>query len=167
MAGTDLFQGHIDVALSNLAVRYRNARFIADILFPRVPVDRQADKYFIHRREDLIPETDDVRAATAASKLIKMSLSDDTYFAPDRSLADLIPAEDVPKPNLPTRRERATQTITQKLLLNHEIRAATLLTTAANYPAGNKVQLAGNDQWSSTDAASGLWRARAWPWRAS
>ncbi len=152
MALTDPFQGHIDVALSNFALKHRNTQLLADLIFPRVGVNRQSDKFFIFGRENLLSDADDVRAAAAGAKRISHTLSDALYNCPDHSLADAIPIEDQPKPGMPSRRERATRTITDRLLLNHDVRTADLVSSPATYPAANKVQLTGTDQWS--DAGS-------------
>lgn len=151
---TDPFQGHIDVYLSNYAQQYRNRNLIADQVAPRVGVERQSDKYPIYGREGLQDETDDVRAHTAGSKQITMTLSDGDYVCPDHSLAHTIPAEDVAKPGVIPRRERATRIINDKLLLNHEVRTAAIVFAAASYPTDNKTQLSGTDQWGSGDAAA-------------
>ena len=57
---------HIDAALTNLSVGYRNAAFIADQLAPVVAVRKQFDRYFIHdaARENF-RATDDRRAPGA------------------------------------------------------------------------------------------------------
>ena len=49
-------------------------------------------------------------------------------------------------------RQRAANQLMKQFMLQYENRAATALTTAANWAAGNKVQLSGTDQWS--DASS-------------
>jgi hypothetical protein len=38
---------HIQTALSNTSIAYRNDMYIADQVFPNVPVRKAADKYFI------------------------------------------------------------------------------------------------------------------------
>ena len=40
-------QTHIDNALTNISVGYRNANYIADRIFPAVPVQYITNKYFL------------------------------------------------------------------------------------------------------------------------
>lgn len=153
---TDIFQGHIDVPLSNYAQRFTQADLIADQVCPRVGSARQADKYWIHGRDELIPEANDDRAPGAAAKQIKRTLSSDNFMCGDHALAETIPIEATAdnQPGIPPQRQDATRVLMSKILLNHEVRTATLLTTAANYPSGNKVALTGNDRWDAVHADS-------------
>ena len=49
-----LSQIHIDQALTNLSVMYRNANYVADQVIPVVPVNKRSNKYFVYRREDYL-----------------------------------------------------------------------------------------------------------------
>jgi hypothetical protein len=153
-----LFQGHIDVFLSTYAQQFRNLMFLGDTLFPRVPSGRQADKYAIFGREHMQMDGVDTRAPGAAARQIVQSLADAPFHCPDHSLAWIIHDEEVPATQLPTMqdpRQRKTRVAEEGLLLNHDIRVAALMATAANYPTGNKVQLSSTDQWDeSLEAAS-------------
>ena len=62
MAFVSPLQGHIDVALSNFAVKFRNPAYVADRVFTRVPVQRQSDKYWRFGKEQLQALLDDLRA---------------------------------------------------------------------------------------------------------
>ena len=42
---------HIDAALSNISIAYRNGVFIAERVLPVVPVLKQSDKYYTHGKE--------------------------------------------------------------------------------------------------------------------
>lgn len=57
-------QVHIDRALTNISVAYMQDEnnFIADKVFPKVPVQKQSDLYFIYRRADFLRDEAAVRA---------------------------------------------------------------------------------------------------------
>ena len=57
-------QIHIDRALTNISVHYMQSAdvFIADKVFPKVPVQKQSDTYFIYKREDFFRDEAQVRA---------------------------------------------------------------------------------------------------------
>lgn len=60
---------HIDMALTNISVAYmqdENA-FIADKVFPRVPVQKQSDTYFVYNKGDFFRDGAKVRGAAAES----------------------------------------------------------------------------------------------------
>ena len=44
----EVSQVHIDAALSNVSVAYRNPAFVADAIAPPLAVRKQSDKYFIY-----------------------------------------------------------------------------------------------------------------------
>ncbi len=62
-------QIHIDRALTNVSVAYmqEESNFIADKVFPIVPVQKQSDLYFIYSREDFLRDEAAERAAGTES----------------------------------------------------------------------------------------------------
>lgn len=44
---------HIDAALTNLAIQYRNLAFVAEYVLPPLPVMKESDKYYVFSREKL------------------------------------------------------------------------------------------------------------------
>ncbi len=149
----DPFKGHIDVALSTFAMRYSNNDFLADLLAPRVPVQKQADKYWIHGRENMQGAgVDDVRAPGAAAKRITRSRSTDSFMCDDHSWEDVIPDEERGNQDDGDPEQATTGVIMDRLFLRRDKLLATILGDTAQVT--QNVTLAGNDQWSSTDAAS-------------
>jgi len=41
---------HIDRGLTNLSVAYTNEDYVADRVFPGLPVDKRSNKYFVYDR---------------------------------------------------------------------------------------------------------------------
>lgn len=141
-------QGKIDVALSQFAQLYRNNQFVAELLFPRVEVQKQSDLFWLFGRENQALRENDLRAPGSAAERIQQTLSKSKYFAPDHSLARLIPDEERGNFMAGDLEQWATQTLMDKLFLAEEVRAATAAANAANYAASNVVTLAGTAQWS-------------------
>ena len=56
-------QVHIDGPLTNISIAYRNPVYIAEQIFPSVPVQKISDKYFIYTKADWLRREADVRAA--------------------------------------------------------------------------------------------------------
>ena len=86
---------HIDAALTNLSVGYRNPAFIADLVASVVPVRKQSDKYFIHdAAREVFRQSDDRRAPGAEASEVNFALSSDNYYAEDHALTSVIPDEE-------------------------------------------------------------------------
>jgi len=73
---------HLDVPLTNLTVAYTQdqSNFIADRVFPNVPVDKMSNKYYIYDRENFNRSGERKQLAPGvAPERVGMSLSTDTY----------------------------------------------------------------------------------------
>ncbi|HEY6349611.1 MAG TPA: hypothetical protein VI636_09400 [Candidatus Angelobacter sp.] len=147
-AEVSVVQGKIDVALSQFAQLYRNNQFVAELLFPRVEVQRQSDFYWTFGRENQAVRENDLRAPGSSAERIQQTLSKTRYFAPDHSLARLIPDEERGNFMAGDLEQWITQTLMDKLFLAEEVRAAAAAALNANYANTNVVSLAGQNQWS-------------------
>ncbi len=68
---------HIDQALTNFAISYRNLAMVASEILPIVPVIKESDKYYKFGREEL-RDIDSARAVGAEAKEVeggRLSLS--------------------------------------------------------------------------------------------
>lgn len=77
-------QFHVDVPLTNLTVAQLQSdeNFIADKVFPNVPVDKQSDKYYVWPRGQFNRVGDVKKLAPGVeSETITMQVSQDNYFA--------------------------------------------------------------------------------------
>jgi hypothetical protein len=143
---------HIDAALTNLSVGYRNPAFIADELAPIVPVRKQSDKYFVHdAAREAFRQTDDRRAPGTEASEVNFSLSTDNYYCEDHALVSVIPDEERENadPAIQPSIDR-TEFLRAKIDLNKEIELAGSLTDAA--VIAQSETLAGDDQWSDVDS---------------
>lgn len=76
-------QVHVDAILTNISVAYmqRQENFIADKVFPVVPVDKQSDKYFIYTKNDWFRDEAEVRTDGTESVGSGYNIATDTYYA--------------------------------------------------------------------------------------
>jgi len=123
----------IDPALSNVSIKYTNSAFIADMILPVVKVSKQTGKYYIYDKSNLRIDAT-TRAAGAGANEIDFGLSTASFACDDHALKSFVADE------IQDQAEAAlnplideTETITEKLMLDRENNAATLLTTAANF----------------------------------
>jgi len=141
---------HQNAALSNVAIGYHPKGMIAEQVFPVLPVKKESDKYYTWDKDMGLRYIDGLRADGTESKTISYNLSTSTYTCEEYALKTRVTdrerdnADDVLK--LETSK---TKRVMGQLLIGQERRLATLLTTQANYPASNRVQLAGITQWDN------------------
>lgn len=74
-------QVHVNGPLTNLSIAYMNAAdaFVADRVFPRVPVTKKSDTYFTYDRGDMLRDEMQVRAPGSESAGMSARISSDNY----------------------------------------------------------------------------------------
>jgi hypothetical protein len=144
----DLRNVHVDAVLTNVSIAYKNNTFVADKVFPIVPVAKESDKYYKYGKERFsLPET--LRAPKTAAKEIDWKVSTDVYSCDEHALADAISDRERANADNPIDLETdTTELLTDIIHLGYEKRVADIVTNAANYPAGHTKVLAGTSQWS-------------------
>ena len=83
MSNPTLSQVHVDAILTNASVAYIQSadNFIANKVFPIVPVDKQSDLYFKYTKEDWFRDDAKVRADGAEAAVSGYGLTTDSYYA--------------------------------------------------------------------------------------
>ena len=115
---------HIDKALTNLSVKYLQdtANFIADKVFPVVPVAKQSDRYFIYKKEDWFRDDAKLRAMGAESAGGDYDIDNTpTYFCNKYAFHKDVFEEDRVNADSPlTPDQDAMEFVVDKILLNRE-----------------------------------------------
>lgn len=89
-----LSQVHIQQALSDLSIAYRqDAPAVSDLIFPRVVVEKQSNKFFVWSKGDMWRVQAKKRAPSADFARIGIGLSNDSYSADQFALEYLIADE--------------------------------------------------------------------------
>jgi hypothetical protein len=88
----DISVVHVDLALTEVLIAYKNNQYVADELFPVIPVNKQSNKYFIYSK-DRFRVVDDARRPGARANEFEWNLSTDTYYTEGHALAQAIPDE--------------------------------------------------------------------------
>ncbi len=132
---------HIDQALTNISIGYKNEQYIADQIFLPVPVGKQSDKYYVYGKERF-RQNDDRRAPGTEANEINWTLSNDQYYCEGHALRHAIPDEERSNADDEFQLEAdATELVTEGILLNKEVDAASKLLDASNYDAGLSMTL--------------------------
>ncbi|BAU28152.1 major capsid protein E [Aneurinibacillus soli] len=130
-------EAHDDVLLTNIAVGYKNEQFIADMVFPKLPmVSKQSNRYKVFGMEDF-RQWDDKIAANGAVNEIQYGESEDAYFCDGHGLSRPISKQEKSNSDDETQLEvNATRLTTSLVLLNKEIDAANRAMNPASYASG-------------------------------
>lgn len=128
-------QVHIDAPMSNISIAYRNETYIADQIFPIVPVVKQSDLYFQFDKAAWFRDEADVRAPGARAARVEYSLNaPGPYACIEYAAAKGVPDEIIDNADNPLNPDReATELVTEKLLIRLEKKVADMVTTAANW----------------------------------
>ena len=151
MAQPTISDVHVDAALSQVSIAFRNSGYIARDIFPQVQVSKQSDKLFTWTRDFWFRNHVQQRAPSALYPEGGLELSTQTYFAiiyhlahglPDEVLANQDAAVDLAT--------AAAEWLADQFLLNAEIQwAADFFITGvwgtSNTPGVNWDDLANSD----------------------
>lgn len=144
--------------LTAVSLAYRNRAMIADEVLPRVPVSLQNFKYNSYPKGEFftVPETKVGRKGQPNQ--VEFTATEVDSSTEDHALDDPVPNADIEnarnQPGMPDPLMRATEGLTDLIALAREKRVADMVFDPDKYAAGNKVTLAGNDQWSANHADS-------------
>lgn len=134
-----------------IALAYTNREMIADRVLPRVPVTAREFKWDEHAKSSMFQVPSTLVGRKGQPNEVEFTAEEKTSSVLDYGLDDVVPIEDIEaaqgKPGLDPL-GRATEGVTQLIMLDREIRTADLVFNPNTYPTGNKVQLSGNDQWN-------------------
>lgn len=114
---------HVSAALSNISVAYlqSEAGYIADKIFPIVPVVHQSDKYFVFKKEDFFRDDAQKRADGTESAGTGYNLSTNTYsadvYALHKDLGEQTRRNADPALDLDT---TTTEFLTQKMMISRD-----------------------------------------------
>jgi hypothetical protein len=116
---------HIDGPLSDIAIAYKQDSFIADQVFPIVPVDKQSDKYFTWTKGFWMRNSVQERAPGDTYPEGRLGLSNDTYYCNLYHLGYGIPDEDAQNQDAAVELEiTGAEWLAQQFMLNREIKLA-------------------------------------------
>lgn len=140
----------IQPELAAIAVAYRNSRYVADSVLPRVPVGSSEFKYFKYALGEGFTLPDTKVGRKSAPNEVEFSATETTDKTQPYGLDDPIPQDDIDKARAAGYDPvgRAVEGVTDLVLLDREKRTADKVFDANNYGAANKVTLAGTSQWS-------------------
>lgn len=142
----------INPVLTGITLGYRNTRYIADLVLPRIdPVAASTFKWnkWAIAEGFTLPDTRVGRKSVPNE--VEFTATEETGATKDYGLDDVLPNDEVAQA---VQRGldpigQATEGLTDLILLDRERRVAGKVFAAATYAAPNKTQLAGTDKWTA------------------
>ena len=137
---------HVNAALSAVSMAYRNTVYIADQVFPIVPVSKQSDYYYVYSKGSWFRDEAGLRAPGTRARRGGYVLSKDQYFCNEYAFAEEVTdedrknADDVLEPDV-----TAVEFASDKVALKKELLVARMCMNGAN--------------WSGSDDVEGGWAA--------
>jgi len=136
---------HVNKVLSQMAIGYRPAGFIADMIFPAVTVDKQSDIYIEHDRGRKLRRQDTRRSPGTEAHAIDIDTGSATYYCRNYALKHAVTIEDKANADpayVQTVLNGRVELILDDLLLDREMRVAQLVNNVSNVGSSSAVSSA-------------------------
>lgn len=143
---------HIDRALTNCAISYRNREYIADQCMPVVTVAQRSDKIFEFPVETMQQLADvSIAGNRGMPGEVKYTLnSSKNYSVSDYALMDFVSNDEIANADAPLQpKVEAVEIVTNFLQLARESRVASVVFGSSNY-GSNTAALSGTDRWDTS-----------------
>lgn len=144
---------HIDQHLSNMAINYRPAGFVADRIFPTVAVPHQSDSFVIFEQADLFRRENTRRSRGGEANKLQSRVSSASFFCQNYALKADVTLEDRSNADpvfIQQFEEGKVMRVQDALYLDWEVRVAQHITSASNVGSYTTVQSAWTDHAVST-----------------
>lgn len=129
----------INVALSNFSYEISQlGGFVADILFPVIPVNKESGIFWKRKTEALQTNVETLRADGDDANMIKIGYESDSYVLEENALkAPITDRERVDVDDQISLEQDAVATLRDQIRLNREIEVKTLINTTSYYTLSN------------------------------
>ncbi len=146
---------HIDAALSNIAIGYKNAAYIADQIFPVVPVDKQSDYFYTWTKDFWFRNHVEGRAPGAVFAEGGLQVSKTRFYCDNKGLAFPIAVEQLANQDAAIDLERTgAEWLADQFALDREIDLASVCFSTSNWTSSST--LTSTDMWSDYENSNPL-----------
>lgn len=144
----------LDPVVMAIQKGYRNARMIADLVLPRIPVTKQKFGYLVYDKADDFSIPDNYVGRKGTPNKVEFKATRDTDECEGYGLDYDVPKDDIDNASGGKHDPiaQAAQGIANQNALSREKRVADLVFNASAYGAANKKTLAGTDQFDHADS---------------
>lgn len=129
MSNPNALNIHVDQLLTNVSSKYRSTEYIADEVFPIVPVKKSSNIYRIYSRQFRLPET--LADGRGLAREHDFNVSTGTYVLEKHKLKSYISDEDQENYDLSSLEVDHTEELTDTIMRRREKSVADLFTTTS------------------------------------
>lgn len=143
----------IDEHLTGIALAYTNRAMIADLVLPRIGVGKQEFKWNLFAQDERYTVPDTKVGRSSRVNEVEFGATEQTDSTEDYGLEDPIPQNDIDNAFEgydPT--GHAAEALTDLILLDREVRVASLVHDPATYPANRKETLANDAKFDAPNS---------------
>lgn len=138
---------HVNSALTNMSVQYKNEDFIGTELMPIVTVSKSGGVFFKYNKRDRLATPDDSVGQRSMPNEVTEGRTTTAYACKDYALRDFVSEKTLRNQDAPLdEMVDLIASVNDAIAYREEKRIATVLTTAGNY--ASTVTLSGTSQWS-------------------
>jgi len=136
--------------LTGIAIAYKNEAYIADEIYPYIPVNERSFEWDEFEQSTYFDMVDDTVGPTSQPNQIRWTSSRKPGRVLDRALDSPVPYSDLQTESgkLLNPDQIAATLVMELVALNREKRAADLTFNLNNYPSTQRATLSGTSQWS-------------------
>jgi hypothetical protein len=146
---------HIDAALSNIAIGYKNGAYIADQIFPVIPVDKQSDYFYTWTKDFWFRNHVEARAPGALFAEGGLQVAKTRFYCDNKGLSFPIAKEQLANQDAAIDLERtAAEWLADQFALDREIDLATVAFSTSNWTSSST--LTTTNQWSDYENSNPL-----------
>lgn len=137
---------HIDQALTNISIAYKNTGLVGDRVLPSVPVDKRSNRYFVYGKEQFKQRDNLVRPGGIAPEW-ERTLSQGFYVAERHAERQIITDDERRMSDVPLQPDADyTEFLTDSVMNQREFGILSAVTSTSNVT--QNVTLSGTSQWS-------------------
>jgi hypothetical protein len=130
---------HVDSALSNIAIQYKNNQFIADRILPVVNVNKRSDKFYKFTKSDAFTRVMPLTGPKADVHEADYTLTTSNYSVLDYALKGFVSYADMRNADAPLDlMADETEHLTNLLMLHREKLVADVVFASGTYDSTNK-----------------------------
>lgn len=160
---------HVDAALSNMSVQYKNEEYIGENFMPVIRVEKLSNVYFIYGQRDRVGAPDDAIGPRSLPNEVNETRTTDNYSCKPKALSDFIDDQTLQNEDAPLNEMvDLVAAVNDAMDFRQELRIATAVQLSTNYASTNYNALGAANRWDSSgggdpvgnimDAIDALWQ---------
>lgn len=139
---------HVDTAMSNVSIAFRNSEYIADQVFPTINVQKKSDVFYVFDRASWFRNQIGPRPPGTRARRVDYSITTSSYLCLPYAIAKSVTDEEVDNSDTPLQPlVEATEFTTDQLMLGTEIRVANVVSSSTNWASASN--LTSGTKWTS------------------